>query len=146
MVEVVPGGNARAAYYDRNAAMQLEYASTLAGASASATTVRWTYTCPAGKQARIEFIMAAVRNLSTTAVNNTAFSEIALAESGGAYVNVLTAWLLTGDASLDRTLTVPGAAVLSAGDSVRYRNNSDNDAAGSNVTLEGSAVLTESDA
>lgn len=146
-IYVAGPASARPDYYDRDPIKRVQSADVTPGATPRALTVDWTYTVPAGGKAWAEHLFAQASNNSTIALaTGGATAQIRYTPSGGAARVLLWALLVVGMGSVVESLTSTGTLLMLAGDVLDGRTEMTNDAAGSNISLRTTAILTEFDA
>lgn len=133
-------------YYDRNPSKKSESHTASPGASTRSITTDWSYTVPTDKKAFVELLGAFAQNDATVGINGLILATVEYIQSGGSPDPIVRAWGSTGQASLQEHNYIGSVGLMEAGDELRGRTRSDNDATGTNVEVGTNHVTTELDA
>lgn len=108
---------ARPAPWDRNPVNKTQFAANGAVAPHT-TTVRWTYTVPAGKKAVLESLMMSVIRVTAAAPQVTAVAHLNYTPSGGSQTLLAQAVLTTNGVNDIQQQTITSLGEMLAGDVV----------------------------
>ena len=145
-IKVFGPAGARAAPGDRNPTNIVQVGNDTPGAAVQAPATNWTYTVPAGRKLDVELLGVRALSDNLVGLNANADSNIEYQPSGGANNAILQAQVLEGQASHLDAQFLPKCMTLYAGDVLRDRMASNNNAVGSNVDLYSYFKGTEYDA
>ena len=109
----------RPAWYDRNPkSICVGFSGALAPHS---TTIRWTYTCPAGKRAMIELLQCSVRRVTAASMPNDFFSGILFTPIVGDEGIILIAYITSAETAVGaKELNMLGGnLMLQPGDEIK---------------------------
>lgn len=144
-IEVVSPASGRAAPLDRNP-LKIQFgANKVFGSSTQADTQDVSYTVPAGRKCDMDIAFCQAVEDSTTALNGAVECYIRYQKSGGSPFRIASAFLSTGVASAQSSVSVPKAITMLAGDLIEGKSLCNNNAGGSSASGVESFVGTEYD-
>lgn len=114
-------------------------------AAALTLTPAWRYVVPLGRGARVELMRAFVRNNSATALNGLVLVNITITPLNGEAATLLQATMLAGETTVARNEHAPQSGTILAGTIVEAGFIVSNNAAGTDVAVQATALFTEFD-
>jgi len=106
---------ARPGWYDRNPVRLFQYYKG-DGVAPHSSTLRWTYTVPAGKKAWVELLVNRVKRSGAATTPDAVLSQIYLTPYGGSISTLLYVFFNSNTLGAGDTIIVPASMMLGAGD------------------------------